>query len=246
MRGCGRAKVPPLRACTSRDKWKGVRERTLLALAASNAPTACYEEPKPPKQKSPLVSIWSFIDTNFLPLGLASALTLGYCFPSQAVAATNANIGVWATTIIFVASGLQMRRGEAAQALKQGRMFAIGLLAILAATPVVGLLVLKSPLQPFEFAVGLAVFCCMPTSLSANIALAGVRTSARMALYPAAWPRDRWCPCACHTGVSAPECLDESVRDVLLHSASVVACRSACQTLKACVCGCMQLHCAIS
>jgi solute carrier family 10 (sodium/bile acid cotransporter), member 7 len=71
--------------------------------------------------------------------------------------------------------GLQMRRGEAAEALQHSFMYGLGLVTILFATPFVGRLVLAAGVQPVEFAYGLAVFCCMPTSLSANIALAGVR-----------------------------------------------------------------------
>jgi hypothetical protein len=71
--------------------------------------------------------------------------------------------------------GLQMQRGQAAEALKYGDMFLMGLVFILAVTPVVGRLVLAVPIAPQEFGIGLAVFCCMPTSLSANIALSGVR-----------------------------------------------------------------------
>jgi hypothetical protein len=187
---------------------------------------------------SPLSSAWTFIDANFLPLGLATALSAGIAFPQAALAARDAHAGVIATTIIFVISGalglhtchcsrgdvlrrkrrpsladsasrcmrishhdltfawahvslatlarfcikrrpgagLQMRRGEAREALQHGWMFAAGMLAILFATPCIGYLVLQAPIAPVEFAYGLAVFCCMPTSLSANIALAGVRT----------------------------------------------------------------------
>lgn len=158
---------------TWRSRSRRPRQRVGQYVAASSSSAAHGDAPD--RSETALASALAFADANFLPLGLAIALTAGYLLPEQAVAATNANIGVWATTVIFIASGLQMRRGEAAQALKQGRMFVVGLLAILFATPVVGYWVLKSPLQPLEFAVGLAVFCCMPTSLSANIALAGVR-----------------------------------------------------------------------
>lgn len=88
------------------------------------------------------------------------------------------NIGVKVTTAIFVMSGLQMQQGQALQALEHWRSYLLGMLAILALTPVVGLLVLQAPIHPAEFAYGLAVFCCMPTSLSANIALSGVRFAA--------------------------------------------------------------------
>jgi predicted Na+-dependent transporter len=74
-------------------------------------------------------------------------------------------------------TGLQIRRGEAHEALQFPSMFALGLLTILFCTPLVAYWILLTPIRPIEFAYGLAVFCCMPTSLSANIALAGVCTS---------------------------------------------------------------------
>lgn len=72
-------------------------------------------------------------------------------------------------------AGLQLQRGELRQALVSWRAIAFGLVTILLLTPWVGAAVLRAPLQPPELAVGLAVFCAMPTSLSANIALAAVR-----------------------------------------------------------------------
>jgi solute carrier family 10 (sodium/bile acid cotransporter), member 7 len=63
-------------------------------------------------------------------------------------------------------------------ALVSWRAFLFGLLSILIITPWTGRLVLMSGLQPAELAFGLAVFCTMPTSLSANIALSAVRPDA--------------------------------------------------------------------
>ena len=173
------ATQPTQPARTPQRRVSKAHRRGGRAQAASNSP-AYGDSPKSAQPQ--LAAVWQFLDANFLPLGLATALAAGLCFPNQAVAATNANIGVWATTVIFVISGLQMRRGEAAQALEHGPMFALGLLTILFATPLVGYMVLSAPIQPPEFAIGLAVFCCMPTSLSANIALSGVRAAPSVAL----------------------------------------------------------------
>jgi hypothetical protein len=46
-----------------------------------------------------------FVDTHSVPLSLLTALTCGFCFPSAAAAAGKANIGVVATTVIFMLSG---------------------------------------------------------------------------------------------------------------------------------------------
>lgn len=64
-----------------------------------------------------------------------------------------------------------MKRGEAAQALVSWRALLFGLVSILLITPMAAKIALSLPIVPREFAYGLAVFCCMPTSLSANIAL---------------------------------------------------------------------------
>lgn len=67
-----------------------------------------------------------------------------------------------------------MRRGEAMQAMRNQKAFLYGLTSILFITPVTGKILLQTGMQPIELMIGLAVFVCMPTSLSANIALSGV------------------------------------------------------------------------
>jgi sodium/bile acid cotransporter 7 len=46
-----------------------------------------------------------------------------------------------------------------------------GLIAILVITPCFGFLMLMIPLQPREFATGLALFCVVPTTLGVGVAL---------------------------------------------------------------------------
>lgn len=67
-----------------------------------------------------------------------------------------------------------MRRGEALQAFCSQKEFMFGLLSILFITPLAGTLLMQVNMQPVELIIGLAIFVCMPTSLSANIALSGV------------------------------------------------------------------------
>lgn len=69
-------------------------------------------------------------------------------------------------------------QGEMLAALRAPLALAYGLATILVCTPMLALAIVRLPLQPPEMALGLAVFCCMPTSLSANIALTQVRDSA--------------------------------------------------------------------
>lgn len=72
---------------------------------------------------------------------------------------------------IFIISGLLLEQGEALAALKSTKALAYGLTAILIATPFFGLAAQRIPLAPPEMSVGLAFFCCMPTTLSAGVAL---------------------------------------------------------------------------
>ena len=76
---------------------------------------------------------------------------------------------------IFVISGLGLRRGEAANALADWRATLYGLASILLLTPLLAPLAYRLPLQPPELALGLAVFCCMPTTLSTGISLTQAR-----------------------------------------------------------------------
>ncbi|KAL4447317.1 hypothetical protein ABPG77_007350 [Micractinium sp. CCAP 211/92] len=106
-----------------------------------------------------------------MPVGLLMAITIGWFFPALGVAAAGAELHLGATIGIFVVSGLLLQRGEMLTALRSTAALAYGLVAILAATPLLALAVLRLPLQPPEMALGLAVFCCMPTTLSACVAL---------------------------------------------------------------------------
>ena len=92
-------------------------------------------------------------------------------FPAAGVAAAAADLHLGATVGIFIVSGLLLQRGEMLSALRSTAALAYGLTAILAVTPLLAFAVLRLPLQPPEMALGLAVFCCMPTTLSACVAM---------------------------------------------------------------------------
>lgn len=209
----------PSTLCASTSAWpsKG---------ASGRRSRCCAETPSPGAQGQATLAgrALSFVDAQFLPIGLLVAIVSGYFLPGVATAAANADAATAATTTIFLLSGallqlavrilrqqtggtstrtstkqlcaplmpcstfsvlrteapseragLQMRRGLAAEALQYKGMYALGLACILAMTPLIAQVVLAAPIAPTEFAIGLAVFFCMPTSLSANIALAGVR-----------------------------------------------------------------------
>lgn len=50
--------------------------------------------------------VYRFVDAQFLPVALISALTVGYFQPAAAVAAKEAGIGKAATLVIFILSGV--------------------------------------------------------------------------------------------------------------------------------------------
>ena len=70
--------------------------------------------------------------------------------------------------------GLGLRRGEALRALSAWGATLYGAAAILALTPLAALGVLRLPLGSPDLALGLAVFCCMPTTLSSGVSLTQV------------------------------------------------------------------------
>ena len=75
---------------------------------------------------------------------------------------------------IFIISGLGLRRGEAARALSAWGAILFGAASILAVTPLAALAVQRLPLGSSELTLGLAVFCCMPTTLSSGVSLTQV------------------------------------------------------------------------
>ena len=117
----------------------------------------------------------TFITGNFLPLALASSMALGVWQPELGAAAARTQLQTAVIVAMFIASGLQIKRGEAAQALRATGSVAYGLASIFLLGPLVlAPLILTLPLQPPAIGLGLAVFACMPTSLSSGIAMTQV------------------------------------------------------------------------
>ncbi|XP_062091796.1 probable sodium/metabolite cotransporter BASS4, chloroplastic isoform X2 [Humulus lupulus] len=92
----------------------------------------------------------SFASTNFLPLALLGGVALGLGCPSIGLTLRSADIGA---------------AGEA------WPVGLLGLISILLFTPYFSKIILHLQLQPQEFVTGLALFCCMPTTLSSGVAL---------------------------------------------------------------------------
>jgi len=73
---------------------------------------------------------------------------------------------------IFFISGLTLRSSEIKAAFSAYSALAYSLIIILFITPFAGFAFLKIPYNPQEFAIGLAVFCAVPTTLTSGATLA--------------------------------------------------------------------------
>lgn len=115
--------------------------------------------------------VLKFARTNFLPLALITGVTIGLANPVPGCLAQKYSLSNWSTFGIFLVSGLTLRSGEMTAAIEAWPAGAFGLVSILLFTPFISRLVLQLKLIPQEFVTGLAMFCCMPTTLSSGIAL---------------------------------------------------------------------------
>eukprot|EP00882_Tetradesmus_deserticola_P007536 GHRQ01007936.1.p1 GENE.GHRQ01007936.1~~GHRQ01007936.1.p1 ORF type:complete len:397 (+),score=77.04 GHRQ01007936.1:714-1904(+) len=160
--------VNPLHQLQVRRCHPGCRGRghRLLVATASAAAGSAGSQGGPSALKLQLLAL---LQAHYLPLLLVTALLLGAVWPSLGVAAAKLQIPALTTFGIFVVQGLQLRRKEAAAALSASGAIAYGLAAILLLTPLLGLAAVQLPLQPPALALGLGVFCCMPTALSSGV-----------------------------------------------------------------------------
>lgn len=115
--------------------------------------------------------VLKFARTNFLPLALITGVTIGLANPVPGCLAQKYSLSNWSTFGIFLVSGLTLRSGEMSAAIEAWPAGAFGLASILLFTPFISRLVLQLKLIPQEFVTGLAIFCCMPTTLSSGVAL---------------------------------------------------------------------------
>ena len=120
----------------------------------------------------PLNGFLSFLQRQLLPVGLLIVAVIGMLFPEPGRLLNASPIPKYAAvSIIFVCSGLLLRTDEIYAALSAWRASLFGTISILLFTPVIGVvLALQVPVEP-NLRLGLALCCCMPTTLSSGIAL---------------------------------------------------------------------------
>ena len=73
--------------------------------------------------------------------------------------------------VIFIISGLTLKTADIQNALGAHAALAYGLIAILGVTPMLGFLMVQIPFEPVQFRYGLALFCCVPTTLTSGVTL---------------------------------------------------------------------------
>ncbi|XP_022990372.1 probable sodium/metabolite cotransporter BASS4, chloroplastic [Cucurbita maxima] len=113
----------------------------------------------------------NFANNNFLPLALVTSVIAGIANPSLGCLADKYYLSKFGTFGIFVISGLTLRTSEVSASVEAWPVAVYGLASILLLTPYFSRLILQIHLQPQEFVTGLAIFTCMPTTLSSGVAL---------------------------------------------------------------------------
>ncbi|XP_042017374.1 probable sodium/metabolite cotransporter BASS4, chloroplastic isoform X2 [Salvia splendens] len=116
-------------------------------------------------------SLAKIASDNFLPLALICGVLLGLANPGPGCLADKLCVSKISTFGIFVISGLTLRSDEIGAATEAWPVGLFGLASILFFTPLFSKIILMLNLQPQEFVTGLAIFCCMPTTLSSGVAL---------------------------------------------------------------------------
>ena len=125
-----------------------------------------------------------FLQRQFLPVGLVAAAITGFFLPAPGIYMAGLPTQYIAVAFIFLLSGLMLKTDEVHAALVAWKATTWGCFSILFATPVIGTAIaFQLPMEP-AFQIGLALFCCMPTTVTSGIALtAQARGNVALALF---------------------------------------------------------------
>ena len=143
------------------------------AASASAAVTFSGEQLRGSAPPSPLVAL---LATLRLPVLLVAALVIGFLAPEAGQAAHEAGGVRAATSLVFLLTGLGLRRTDVTDAVTRPVPVFYGILATLVLAPCLGVPLLElTPYLPDtvppEFLAGLAAMLCMPTTLSTGVIL---------------------------------------------------------------------------
>eukprot|EP00899_Mesostigma_viride_P024872 jgi/Mesvir1/556/Mv11407-RA.2 len=168
-RGCFLPQPAPLRGCRHKPSQRS-------AVVCQSAGGSQAVGPGAGGGASITTTHWSkqvldFVQAQFLPLGLVVGILCGYCWPHYGTIAASQSLHRFATIGIFTISGLCLRPAQIQQTMHEWRAILYSCASIWFLTPWVALLVLQLPLVPREFPLGVALFACMPTTLSTAVAL---------------------------------------------------------------------------
>jgi len=114
---------------------------------------------------------------NFLPLGLATCLivALAWDVPGKELSKPKVEgygvVNSLGVIIIFFISGMCLKTADVKAAIAAPVAVLYSLCAILFLTPMAGFIATQIPFSPSEFKIGLALFCCVPTTLTSGVAL---------------------------------------------------------------------------
>ncbi|XP_062223187.1 probable sodium/metabolite cotransporter BASS4, chloroplastic [Phragmites australis] len=147
------------------------RLRPLRAAAGGASPVGGdggKREAPPPVLRAAMLG---FARSNFLPLALIGGIILGLLDPTLGCLAHKYSLSKYSTFGIFVISGLTLRTKELGAALEAWPAGLFGLGSILLFTPFLAQFIMQVQFFPREFITGLAMFCCMPTTLSSGVTL---------------------------------------------------------------------------
>lgn len=116
-------------------------------------------------------ALLGFARSNFLPLALIAGIIFGLLDPTLGCLAHKYSLSKYSTFGIFVISGLTLRTKELSAAFQAWPAGLYGLGSILLFTPFLAQFIMQVQFSPREFITGLAMFCCMPTTLSSGVTL---------------------------------------------------------------------------
>ncbi|GLC41022.1 hypothetical protein PLESTB_000951500 [Pleodorina starrii] len=118
-----------------------------------------------------------FVVKQFLPLGFLVAVVFAMIYPVPGDAMYQFKVNGWklVTTInmalIFFIFGITLETSELKEAMKGYKVLLLGIFTILFITGLSGFIFINMDFKPMEFGYGLAIFACVPTSLSSGVAL---------------------------------------------------------------------------